>query len=593
MSRTAVVGIGLVFALSLGAVAVGAIPTGHGHPFDLRRTGGASPVASSSLGAGEAAVSVSQGSPSTGRTPMSAGGDPPYVVLGAVPVQAGPIDLLYDPGANQMFVADAGSTYVSVYSDATQSVVKNISLLSPEGMAYDPAKGEVFVANWESSFGTGPAPNVSVISDTTDSAIASITVGVRNGFGTPFGAPAFLAYDSAKDRVWATIPENDTVLSILPATNAVGPNISVGSDPVGIAYDSAKGELFVANGLSANVSVISDVTDHVVHSIPVGSDPGWVAYDPTTGDVFVANQVSNNVSVISDSTNQVVATIPVGADPQGVSVGPAGTVVVDNLGSSNVSVISDATDRVVSSLNVGTGPIDSAYDPSSQNVLVADELDNVLWFLAPGTPVTFTESGLPASTSWEVITKEPARFSSLSTNDRTLAGSVQVIAPQGILSFSVGSEFGYLASPGSGTVIVQGAAVTVGITFAAQYQVAFDESGLPVGTNWSVTAGGVTMNTTGSSVVFFLTDGRQGYFIGPVEGYSASPAAGTVVVASGPASVQVTFTAVTPTGPAPPPVQVSVSGYTSADMAAIGVGGAGLALGAVALALALRRRPPS
>jgi len=210
--------------------------------------------------------------------------------------------------------------------------------------------------------------------------------------------------------------------------------------------------------------------------------------------------------------------------------------------------------------------------------------------------VTFTETGLTTGASWGVFTKEPTRFVPLTTTDGSIASSFQLLAPQGTLSFSVRPETGYVASPSTGWVAIGGGATTVAITFGVLHEVMFNETGLPVGTNWSVTAAGVTSSSTGPTVAFSLTDGSQGFLVGPVEGYSAAPASGTVVVSGVSTEVSVTFTmtVATPPGPTPPtPVQVSVSGYTSADMAAIGVGGAGLALAAVALALALRKRPPN
>ncbi|TLZ84550.1 MAG: YncE family protein, partial [Methanobacteriota archaeon] len=70
---------------------------------------------------------------------------------------------------------------------------------------------------------------------------------------------------------------------ISDTTNTVVATISVGDRPYGIAYDPAKGEVFVANKFSDSVSVISDATNTVVANVPVPgfpSNPEGVAYDP-------------------------------------------------------------------------------------------------------------------------------------------------------------------------------------------------------------------------------------------------------------------------------------------------------------------------
>ena len=107
----------------------------------------------------------------------------------------------------------------------------------PSGIAYDSVKGELFVANYDSG-------TVSVISDSTDSVVANVTV----------------------------------------------------RSPLGVAYDPAKGEVWVVNEFGGAVSVIADSNDSVVASVPVGSGPIGIAYDSGKGEIFVGNQGSDTVS---------------------------------------------------------------------------------------------------------------------------------------------------------------------------------------------------------------------------------------------------------------------------------------------------------
>ena len=125
--------------------------------------------------------------------------------------------------------------------------------------------------------------------------------------------PNGVAYDSAKGEIFVVSQSSNTVSVISDATNTVvGSPISVGTAPISAAYDSAKGEIFVTNNGGDSVSVIDDTTNTVVATISVGSSPLGVAYDSGKGEIFVANFGSNSVSVISDSAPLSVPEFPLG-----------------------------------------------------------------------------------------------------------------------------------------------------------------------------------------------------------------------------------------------------------------------------------------
>ena len=122
---------------------------------------------------------------------------------------------------------------------------------SPSGIAYDSVKGEVFVAN---EYGNC----LTVISDSSNTVTATIDLGndsVNKGIGLD---PISVAYDSVKGEVFvvdigatttvgSNSPSAGMVSVISDATNSVVATVAVGSDPNGIAYDSTRGELFVTN----------------------------------------------------------------------------------------------------------------------------------------------------------------------------------------------------------------------------------------------------------------------------------------------------------------------------------------------------------
>src|SRR5271169_2085948 len=210
-----------------------------------------------------------------------------HAQLADITVGTQPSGIAYDPAMGELFVANYGSNTVSVISDSTNMVVTHVSVRSPLGVAYDPARGEVWVVN---EFGGA----VAVIADINDTVVASVPVG---------SGPIGIAYDSAKEEVFVGNQGSNTVSVISDRTDTVVATVKGVNAPEEMAYDSDKGEIFVATpgpalSLSNTVSVISDNSNKVTANITVGISPYGVVYDAARGEVFVSNQGSNSLSVI-------------------------------------------------------------------------------------------------------------------------------------------------------------------------------------------------------------------------------------------------------------------------------------------------------
>ena len=257
----------------------------------------------------------------------------------------------YDSGQNEIF-AICGSSLLSVISDTSNTVVKNLNLTayslferSPvwflTGLTYDAAKGEIFVAESNST--------IYVMSDTSYAITASVAV----GYGM---ATELLAYDSGKGEIFVSNSAKNTLSVISDSTNKVVANMTFGRDPEELAYDAAKGLVFVADTVSGNffllpgagntyqasgnVSVISDSTNTVIASLPAGDNPLGVAFDSGKGEAFVTNPPDNNVTVISDSSITSPATS---------SISSSSTSAVISSSSTSSSSVSSTSSPIVSS----------------------------------------------------------------------------------------------------------------------------------------------------------------------------------------------------------------------------------------------------
>jgi len=238
----------------------------------------------------------------------------------------------------------------------------------PSGVAYDPAKGEIFVININ-------AGTVSVISDNSNTVVATIPLGNP----APIGAASAIVYDSGKSELFVSLSGEIVIIS--DSNNTVINKIPVVGQLEGLAYDSAKDEIFVANAMSTDVSVISDETDTVIASVTAPNGTLAIAYDSGKGEIFATNiptpnhlnpyAVSNTISVISDNTNTVVANIKVGNSPEGITYDSTkNEIFVTNLDSETISVISDKSNTVIKTLTMSQYPYAIAYDSSQGELFV-------------------------------------------------------------------------------------------------------------------------------------------------------------------------------------------------------------------------------
>lgn len=153
------------------------------------------------------------------------------------------------------------------------------------------------------------------------------------------------------------------------------------------------------------------------------------------------------------------------------------------------------------------------------------------------TNVTFTEAGLPAGTTWTV---------DLNGVSRSSAGSSVVFAvPNGSFSFVIVPVAGLSASPSSGSFGVAGVPVVVGVSFlpgpTQVYPVAFAETGLPAGTNWSVGLAGASDASTRDTITFLEPNGTYAFSVGAPANFTVLPGTGNVSVAGASATVAVAF----------------------------------------------------
>jgi YVTN family beta-propeller protein len=364
----------------------------------------------------------------------------------------------------------------------------------PSAVAYDSGKGEVFVTNSESD-------NVSVINDTTDTVVANIPVGTD---------PLAATYDSGKGEIFISNEKSANVSVISDATNTVIQTIAVAGYPLFSAYDSANGEIFVTND-EVSVAVISDATNTVVDTIAVGNISAGAGFDPALGEVFTTNGDDGTVDVISAATNLVTHVIPVAVNPEGTLAydSAKGEIFVAAVAKA-VSVISAATNKVVATVTVGKDPMGTAYDAVAGDVFVPNYGDDNVSVISDAT--------------------------------NTVVQSIPVGTGPYAVAYDSGVGKAFVPNYVSSDVSV----ISVGGGAAPKYNVTFTETGLPAGSNWSVTLNGLTHSTTTSGTTFTEPDGTYAYTTMALIDYPPIPSNGTLTVDGADVTQAITFYEVYP-----------------------------------------------
>jgi DNA-binding beta-propeller fold protein YncE len=487
------------------------------------------------------------------------------------------------PAAGFGYVADKGEVYatdgtqnVSVINDTTDSVVGTI-LISDLGsnVVYDSAKGELFVVAL-TPYADEDRSHVSVINVTNDSVVATVPVG---------NASAGLTYDASTGEVFVTnsyevyTGNNSTgnVSVISDRSNKVVATVTVGDEPVAATWDPANGYIYVSNYAGGTISILaasntSPLSTVTFNETGLASNTMWNlsignvsdfnlngpilftlangTYPFKLGTVpgYSAVPESGNITVNGSAVLTSIAFYPlpppsrylIGFDETGL---PSGTIWSVNLEGavaySSAALIGYAVGNGTYSFAIDTVSGYSATPQSGNLTVNGSSISATIVFhlLPPPTSylATFRETGLPSGGSWSVTVGGEEQNS---TNPE-----ISFDLTNGTYPFEVADSVGYTAIPDSGSVIVEGSALSESVVFTlVKYSVTFIEAGLPPGTDWSVRLNGSSQVSELGNITFTEPNGTYDYTARTSDpAYAPASYAGSVVVDGAPAHVDVAF----------------------------------------------------
>ena len=527
--------------------------------------------------------------------------DTSHAVVASVDVGYFPQGLAYDAVDGEVFIANEQSNNVSVISDASNTVVGGIATgTGPVTVAYDPVSGSVWVANSYSGdvsilsassqtllgtvyIGGGaggvqvdPGTGLAFVDATSTATVVVINIAARSIVAQiPTGAfPESVAYASGSGEIFVGTGSQGTVEIISERTNHILASVPVGLYPRHLAFDSKEHVVLVPclTQVSNTMFVISDTTNTLVANVSIdGIVPTSVAVDPDRGLIFVGDagsppQFPAKVTVYNDTSFEVVKSLTVGGDPETIlyDAGRGETFVgsTDGEGNGVVYVIEDATLSIVANVTVAPGPYPRitslAYDPELGEILVADNKADVVHVISDVTNTVIANvTGLagPQALAYlgggYVFVTGNGTFGSLPTTP----GFVSVISDAAnsvVSTVAVGGspdaavydpqvDAAYVVNFAQGTLSV--------VRTAHNYEVGFQESGLPARTPWSVVLGGRTARTLNDVIAYQQPNGSYAYSVASESGYVVTQQTGNATVSGASVSVMIVFQISPTSGP--------------------------------------------
>lgn len=255
---------------------------------------------------------------------------------------------------------------ICVFSAANYSRIATLHGVGSGIGPFNPVNGDLYYAN-------PPSNNVTVISGTNLTDVATVTVGNQ---------PHALAVDPVSGSVYVATYGSPGTLSVVSGkTQAVIATLRVPQAyGGGMALDASNGILYVEGPYANNVTEVAVSNNSVVGNFTFPQmfiGPGAMVYDASLGGLVVSTldglqlaspldgHLLRNISRTSGGCGEVL-------DPVDQHLFAVPSEFQCPSGSGSVNVISLTNGTVVATVAVGDSPGAMAYDPGTQTVFVPD-----------------------------------------------------------------------------------------------------------------------------------------------------------------------------------------------------------------------------
>ncbi len=440
-----------------------------------------------------------------------------------LPSYSMPIGIYFSPGDQLIYVADNDNNSISSINISNNSIKTYPIGIYPMSISIADLYPVYFE---ESGLPSGTKWSVTLNSISIASNNSQIKFLEPNGSYT-FSVSIVSGYKPDQDHGIISVAGNTVSVAILWTRVMYQISFLESGLPSG-----TKWTITLNNTSESSVSdLINFIEPNGTYSFFIGTVPGYrVSYN--TGKIVVdGRNVSQNIS-------WTVNTYSISFVESGLKAGTQWFVILNGIShSSNSTTISFSEPNGSYSYNIGkiNGYTVTSYygniSVNGSNIKVPVSWLPILY------NIYFNETGLPAGESWSVTLNGTLKSSTNTT--------IIFREPNGSYSFSIGEISGFTISSKSGTINVYGTSVSEIISFTpippSVYEITFTESGLPKGTNWSVTFNGTTDYSTSNSISFYAKNGTYSYSIEMISGYSVNPSYGSINVSGADITESISF----------------------------------------------------
>jgi hypothetical protein len=355
------------------------------------------------------------------------------------------------------------------------------------------------------------------------------------------GGPYGVAYDRPLDTIAVANDNNYTVglYNASALTKSSEPSVE---RPRQIAVNEKAGLAYVAD-FNGYVQVLNLSTATVTKSVSDGTTSEGIAYIPQPSTIWVTGYFDDYITVLWASNYTTRAHILVGCPGTPVFDPQNSTVLVPNRCTSNVTVINVTTDQLVRNFSVGTSPVSATYD-ATHNVLWTGGSNGSFSAFNASTYARLATVMTPSGSYAMCVDPALGLVYGAGTN---LAGSVVTVVNTTIdsviatINLTAGTiPYDLALDTANHSVWVAEFNKGIGILTPIRWQVTFHETGLPVGTPWSVSLAGGNASSMGSTLSFALWNGQYPYAVQAKPGYTTRWV-GTVSVSGANQTVEVLF----------------------------------------------------
>jgi DNA-binding beta-propeller fold protein YncE len=289
--------------------------------------------------------------------PALAGANPIYKISKTVPLPGGPKwDYLdFDAATNRVFISRG--TEVAVINATTGAPIGTLrGLPGSHGIAVDPETGLVYADSAGKS-------EVIAFDPKTLKPVASIPV-LADADG--------MVYDPASKQIFVAGGDAKGVMPVNPARNQVLPMIALGGTPEFLAADG-QGSLFVNINDTNEIARIDTRTGKITARWPTApcESPTGMAVDPA--DRLLFSSCHSGVMLVMDGNDgKMVAALPIGKGTDAAAYDPVTKQAFSSNGSGSLSVIRKTAPGQFSDISVPTamGARTMAIDPATGRVFL-------------------------------------------------------------------------------------------------------------------------------------------------------------------------------------------------------------------------------